>query len=138
MKFPLLFLMLIITITSLLAYSVNASNESSFKLGELFGESKFQKCDRVCMNLDQLAEKCYTSPQIDNVSACTAGFAHTWGKEGQTQVARCLLSGHDWNAGQCDPGKLVAISGPGHCDKSGCESGIGRTKWSMWIALCSI
>ncbi|MFZ0514846.1 MAG: hypothetical protein WAM14_24805 [Candidatus Nitrosopolaris sp.] len=104
------------------------TNESSYRLGLKYGYDKYQKCDTTCMNLDALGSECYTSPYVDNMTACNDGYAHAWIHEGQTQVATCILSGHNWDAGQCMSGKLVAITGPGHCYKTKdtgemCESG---------------
>lgn len=102
-----------------------ATNESSYKLGFKYGHDAYQKCDTTCLNLDLLGVECQTSPYVDNVTACNDGYGHVWIHEGgQTSVARCIISGHAWDAGGCQSGRLVAITSPGHCYNNGtCESG---------------
>jgi len=59
------------------------------------------------------------------MTACVDGTGHAFIHQGHPEVAACLLSGNDWDAGQCS--KVVAVTGPGHCynTKEGetCESG---------------
>lgn len=115
----------------LTAQTAYATNESSYKLGLKYGHDEFQKCDTACLNLDALGVECQTSPHVDNVTVCNDGYVHAWIHEGgHTLVAACIISGHTWDAGQCQSGKLVAVSGPTVChEESGnqvCEAGIGQ------------
>jgi hypothetical protein len=109
----------------------HATNESSYRLGLKFGHDEYQKCDTTCLNLDLVGAECQTSPYVDNVTACNDGYGHAWIHEGgKTSVAMCILSGHIWDAGGCQLGRLVGTTGPTIChEESGkqvCEAGIGQ------------
>jgi hypothetical protein len=104
------------------------TSESSYNEGLKFGHDEYQKCNVTCLNLDALGLDCQTSPYVDNVTACNEGYTKAWIHEGgQTSVATCIISGHTWDAGSCQSGRLVGITGPGHCynTKEGerCDSG---------------
>jgi hypothetical protein len=53
------------------------------------------------------------------------------------KYAKCIATGHEWVAGQCLPGRLVAISGPTVCHQTSegqtCES--GSVPGSGWIPV---
>lgn len=115
-------IIIILMITPAVVYG---TNESSYNEGLKFGHEEFQKCDTSCLNLNALGLDCQTNQQVDNVSACNEGYSKMWLQGGQTdrQVGMCILSGHTWDAGGCQSGRLVGISS-GHCGNNGtCESG---------------
>lgn len=102
------------------------TSDNSYNEGLKFGHEEYQKCDTTCLNLNALGLECYTSSHVDNATACRNGFAKVWLQGGQTQqqVAMCILSGHTWDAGGCQSGRLVGITSPRHCDSNGtCDSG---------------
>ena len=134
-----------------------ATNESSYRLGLKYGHDEYQQC-YTAHNCD-ISENYYTpeceSPvyigrphvpdYIDNRTACQDGYTHGWIQEclidggggsckpqpnpTKYTYAECIASGHDWNAGQCQSGKLVGITGPTVCHHTSegqtCESGSG-------------
>ena len=120
-------LILTLIIPLLLAPTAMATSESSYKMGLKYGHDEYQKCDRICLNLDLLGAECQTSSYVDNVTACNDGYGHVWIHEGgqtSVEVGKCIISGHNWDAGGCQSGRLVAITSPGHCYNNGtCESG---------------
>lgn len=116
---------------SIFVYQVAyGTNESDYKYGLKFGRGMYQQCSNThtcifsgnyytpeCGN--HLSFGSTPRPHIDNETACQHGYQHGW-------IKGCL---NDGGGAICKPQFgvhiLVGISGPGHCDASGCESGIG-------------
>jgi hypothetical protein len=135
---PLLLLPLIMVTPTV----ARGTNEDDYKLGLKFGHDEYQKCDRSCLNLDLLGADCQTNQKVDNTTACRDGYAKAWIHEGgQTSVGRCIISGHVWDAGDCQSGRLVATTGPTVChEESGkqiCEAGIGQIANTNTTSLMS-
>jgi len=144
-----------------------ATNEHDYRIGLKYGHEEYHQCytthscdasenywslgcDESFKFPDQGAFK-----KIDNETACQHGYTHGWIQEclldggsgsgackpqpdpTKYTYAKCIASGHDWDAGQCLSGKLVAITGPTVCHQTSegqtCES--GSVPGSGWIPV---
>ncbi|MGC2571749.1 MAG: hypothetical protein WA364_09580 [Candidatus Nitrosopolaris sp.] len=138
-----LIIILILVLAPIATFAfAKAINESSYKAGERFGYEEYHQCytTHSCDSSENYYTPFCGALHIDNETACQHGYTHEWiheclidgGSSGNCKpqpdptkytYAKCIATGHDWNAGQCQSGILVGVTGPTVCHGQTCESG---------------
>lgn len=121
-----------------------ATNEHNYKIGLKFGHEEYHQCYTThscatsenyytsgCENTGINLGPNPVPNHVDNKTACEHGYTHGWiheclidGGGGSCKPqpspttythTECIASGHSWEAGSCQSGTLVAVTGPTVC-----------------------